>query len=101
MRRSLSLLCAGVIALSAAGCGISIPPKLQVRDNTSGRTYTTYEPWGVAERGVSYEFTDIETGQRIMVTNYDLKTLEDEKMVDEDSKEAKAFAAAKTRGGIK
>jgi hypothetical protein len=103
MRRLLSsLLCSGVLALFAAGCGgVNVPPKLEVRDVNSGRTYTTYKPWGEVEKGVGYGFTDIETGKRITLTNYELTTLEGEKSVAGDSAEAKAFEEAKARGGIK
>ena len=41
------------------GCATNIPPKLQVRDVGSGRTYTTYQPWGTVEKGVGYGFTEI------------------------------------------
>ena len=103
MRRSLtSLLCAGALSLSAIGCGgTTIPPKLGVRDTASGRSYTTYEPWGEVEKGVGYEFTDIDTGKRITLTNYELSTLEGKKSVPDDSADAAAFKEAKTRGGVK
>ena len=101
-RSLLTLICAGALALSAVGCGgTTIPPKLGVRDVASGRTYTTYEPWGEVEKGVGYEFTDIESGKRITLTNYELSTLEGEKSVSGDSAEATAFKEAKARGGVK
>jgi hypothetical protein len=62
--------CCGVV-----GCATTDPAKLQVRDTASGRTYTTYEPWGQITQGVGYEFTDIDTGSRITLTNYELRTL--------------------------
>jgi hypothetical protein len=89
-----------VLALFITGCGVNIPPKLEVRDVGSGRTYTTYQPWGEVERGVGYQFTDVETGRRINLTNYELRTLEGKKSVPGDSAEAQAYAAAKTRGGV-
>ena len=103
MRRSLArFLCAGALCLGAAGCGgTTIPPKLNVRDVASGRTYTTYEPWGEVEKGVGYEFTDIDTGKRITLTNYELSTLEGKKSVPDDSADAAAFKEAKARGGVK
>jgi hypothetical protein len=103
MRRSVfSLLCAGVLALSAVGCGgVNVPPKLGVRDVGSGRSYTTYEPWGEVEKGVGYGFTDIDSGKRITLTNYELSTLEGKKTVPGDSAEAQAFKEAKARGGVK
>jgi hypothetical protein len=93
----------GVLTLLPAlsGCGTSIPPRLQVRDPGSGRTYETYQPWGHVEKGVGYGFTDIETGRRVTLTNYELRTLEEKKTVPGDSPEAKAFAEAKVRGGVK
>ena len=53
MRRSFtSFLCASALCLGVAGCGgTTIPPKLGVRDVASGRTYTTYAPWGEVEKG--------------------------------------------------
>jgi hypothetical protein len=103
MRRSLaSFLCAGALSLGAVGCGgTNIPPKLGVRDVASGRTYTTYEPWGEVEKGVGYEFTDIDSGKRITLTNYELSTVEGKKSVPDDSADAAAFKEAKARGGVK
>ena len=85
----------------AAGCGTSIPPKLEVRDVSSGRSYVTYQPWGEVEKGVGYSFTDVETGRRINLQNYELSTLEGKKTVPGDSAEAKAFAMARARGGVR
>jgi hypothetical protein len=99
-RRSIARASLIAVVLFAAGCGTSIPPKLEVRDVTSGRTYTTYQPWGEVEKGVGYQFTDIETGRRINLQNYELRTLEGKKTVPGDSAEAKAYAAARTRGGV-
>ena len=103
MRRSFtSLLCASALCLGVAGCGgTTIPSKLGVRDTTSGRTYTTYEPWGEVEKGVGYEFTDIDSGKRITLTNYELSTVEGKKSVPDDSADAAAFKEAKARGGVK
>src|SRR4051812_30913360 len=95
----VSAACAGL--LFVAGCGVNIPPKLEVRDVGSGRMYQTYQPWGEVEKGVGYAFTDIETGRRINLTNYEIRTLESGKSVSGESAEAKAFAEAKTRGGVK
>jgi hypothetical protein len=36
-----------------------------------------------------------------MLTNYEVRTVEDEKSVAPDSADAKSFEAAKTRGGVK
>src|SRR5829696_5411043 len=100
--KHLSLAAVVVASALLTGCGgMQIPPKLQVRDVTSGRTYTTYEPWGKIEKGIGYEFTDIDTGNRITLTNYELKTLEGQKSVPGDSADAAAFKNAKTAGGIK
>ena len=103
MRRSLaSFLCAAALSLAAVGCsGTTIPPKLGVRDVASGRSYTTYEPWGEVEKGVGYGFTEIDSGKRITLTNYELSTLEGKKSVPGDSADAAAFKEAKARGGVK
>jgi hypothetical protein len=101
MRRAIAMFMGGVLVLSAAGCGVTIPPKLEVRDVSSGRTYQTYQPWGEVEKGVGYQFTDIETGRRINLQNYELRTLEGKKSVPGDSAEARAYATAKDRGGVK
>ena len=99
---AFTMLPAALLALALTGCGgTTIPPKLQVRDVASGRTYTTYQPWGQVEKGIGYEFTDAETGSRINLTNYELKTLEGQKSVPDDSAEASAFKQAKARGGVK
>jgi hypothetical protein len=90
----------GVLGLFAAGCTTDIPPRLQVRDVSSGRTYTTYQPWGEVTKGTGYEFTDIETGKHVTLTNYEISTLEGKKAVPNDSVDAKNFQAAKTRGGV-
>jgi hypothetical protein len=84
-----------------AGCSQEIPPKLEVRDVGSGRTYYTYQPWGEVTKGVGYEFTDIETGKRVNLTNYEVRTLESKKSVPADSPDATAFKEAKARGGVK
>jgi hypothetical protein len=91
-----SVMVVGVLA----GCGTNIPPKLEVRDPGSGRTYQTYQPWGQVEKGVGYGFTDIETGRRVTLTNYEITTLEAKKTVPADSPEAQAFKSAKQRGGL-
>ena len=104
MRRArwvVSVAGMGLVAGLLAGCGTKIPPRLQVRDPGSGRTYETYQPWGRVEKGVGYGFTDIETGRRVTLTNYELRTLEDQKTVPGDSPEARSFAEAKARGGVK
>ena len=101
MRSVLRGIAVGTVALALAGCGATIPARLQVRDVASGRTYTTYEPWGKVTKGVGYDFTDIESGNRITLTNYELSTLEGSKTVSGDSVEAKSFAEAKARGGVK
>jgi len=90
-----------VLSLLVAGCSQEIPPKLEVRDVSSGRTYNTYQPWGEVTKGVGYEFTDIETGKRVTLTNYELRTLETKKSFPGDSPDAKAFNEAKARGGVK
>src|SRR5688572_12970330 len=89
------------ILLAAIGCGVSVPPKLEVRDTGSGRMYTTYQPWGKVIRGTGYEFTDIDTGKRITLTNYEISTLEGKKSVPDDSADAASFKEAKARGGVK
>ena len=97
-RRTAAALIAA--ALFVGGCATEIPPKLEVRDVSSGRTYTTYQPWGKITKGVGYEFTDIDTGKHITLTNYELKTLESKKSVSNESAEASAYNQAKTRGGV-
>jgi hypothetical protein len=100
---------AGIALVAAAmltstvlvGCGVTIPPKLEVRDVSSGRTYQTYQPWGQVEKGIGYSFTDVETGRRVTLTNYELRTLESQKNVPGDSTDARAFEEAKVRGGLK
>src|SRR4051794_30958638 len=82
------------------GCGTNIPPRLEVRDPASGRTYQTYQTWGQVEKGVGYGFTDIETGRKVTLTNYEIKTIESQKSVAGNSAEAKAFQSAKARGGL-
>lgn len=92
----------GILATAIlTGCATNIPPKLEVRDPGSGRTYQTYKPWGQVEKGVGYQFTDLETGRKITLTNYEIKTLETEKSVPGDSPEAEAYTQAKERGGVK
>jgi len=88
------------ITLFVVGCATEIPPKLEVRDVSSGCTYTTYQPWGEVTKGVGYEFTDIDTGKHITLTNYELKTLEGKKSVPNESAEASSYTQAKTRGGV-
>ena len=101
MNRIVSVMVGGALALALAGCATTIPPKLQVRDTGSGRTYTTYQPWGKVTKGVGYDFTDIDTGNRITLTNYEIKTLEGQKSVPNGSPESKTYAEQKTRGGVK
>jgi hypothetical protein len=101
--RFLALALAIGAATTLIGCasGTSIPSRLEVRDTGSGRTYQTYEPWGEVEKGIGYQFTDIETGKRITLTNYEIKTLDGSKTVANDSPEAQKFKEAKVRGGMK
>jgi hypothetical protein len=101
MRRMIVLLVATTMCATATGCGVNIPPKLEVRDVGSGRTYTTYQPWGEVEKGVGYSFTDVDTGRRINLQNYELRTVEGKKSVPADSPEAKAYATARERGGVR
>jgi len=100
-RRQILLGTGSALFLILAGCATSIPPKLEVRDVASGRTYETYEPWGQVTKGIGYEFTDIDSGKRITLTNYELRTVENKKDVPNDSPDAKAFNDAKVRGGVK
>lgn len=88
------------LALAVTGCTTTIPPRIEVRDVSSGRMYNTYQPWGKVTKGVGYEFTDIETGSRVTLTNYEIRTLEAQKSVGTDTPEARAFKEAKARGGI-
>ena len=101
MRKLVAACLAGVFAVALTGCATEIPARLEVRDVTSGRTYQTYEPWGQVEKGMGYRFTDIQTGKRINLTNYELRTLEAKKSVDNNSSEATEFKEAKARGGVK
>jgi hypothetical protein len=95
------MIVVGTLAFALAGCTTTIPAKLQVRDVASGRTYTTYQPWGKVTKGIGYDFTDIETGNRVTLQNYELSTLEAAKSVGAGSVEEKEFDAAKARGGVK
>src|SRR5829696_5509611 len=101
MRSVVSVIAVGTLALVLTGCATSIPPKLQVRDVASGRTYTTYQPWGKVTKGIGYDFTDIDSGNRVTLQNYELSTLEGTKSVSGGSVEAKEYAAAQARGGVK
>jgi hypothetical protein len=101
MGGAIRLLLLGTLALVLVGCAATIPPKLEVRDTASGRTYSTYQPWGKITKGVGYEFTDIETGKRITLTNYEIATIEGKKSVPPGSVEAKSFEEQKARGGVK
>lgn len=101
MRKFYGLMLAGVVGLCVVGCSTTIPAKLEVRDTTGGRTYTTYQPWGKITKGVGYSFTDLESGKQITLTNYELKTLESEKTVPVESPEAKQFKNDKARVGAK
>src|SRR5690348_13983141 len=101
MQKLCMVVVLGMLAVAAIGCSTTIPPKLQVRDVSSGRTYTTYQNWGDVEKGVGYSFVDAETGNHITLSNYEVKTLDAQKSVPNDSPEAKAYEAAKARGGVK
>src|SRR5690349_5277438 len=101
MRRTWLSIALLPAALALAGCATQIPPRLEVRDVSSGRTYQTYKPWGQVEKGIGYGFTDIESGRKITLTNYEVRTLEDQKSVSPESPDAKSFEAAKARGGVK
>ena len=101
MRSVVRVIVVGTLAFTLAGCATSIPAKLQVRDVASGRTYTTYQPWGKVTKGIGYDFTDIETGNRVTLQNYELSTIEASKSVSGDSVDAKEFEAARARGGVK
>ena len=101
MRGAIGSILFVATALVIAGCAKTIPPKLEVRDTASGRTYSTYQPWGKITKGVGYEFTDIDTGKRITLTNYEIATIEGQKSVPGGSVEAKQFDDQKARGGVK
>jgi hypothetical protein len=101
MRQILKRLTVSAPLLFLLGCGVNIPAKLEVRDVASGTTYQTYQNWGQVEKGVGYGFTDAATGKHIMLTNYEVRTLESAKSVPGDSAEAKDFEAARQRGGVK
>jgi hypothetical protein len=98
---ALSLFLGALTTVVGCSSGTPIPSRLEVRDTGSGRTYQTYEPWGEVEKGIGYQFTDIETGKRITLTNYEIKTLDGSKTVANDSPEAQKFREAKVRGGMK
>ena len=98
---ALSLALGALTTVVGCSSGTPIPSRLEVRDTGSGRTYQTYEPWGEVEKGIGYQFTDIETGKRITLTNYEIKTLDGSKSVASDSPEAQKFREAKVRGGMK
>ena len=97
----LSLSIGAVTTIVGCASGTAIPAKLEVRDTGSGRTYHTYEPWGEVEKGVGYSFTDIDTGKKVTLTGYEVKTTDAAKTVANDSPEAAAFKESKTRGGMK
>jgi hypothetical protein len=101
MRGAIRSVLFVTIVIGLVGCATTIPPKLEVRDTASGRTYSTYQPWGKITKGVGYEFTDIDTGKRITLTNYEIATIEGQKSVSGSSVEAKQFADQKARGGVK
>ena len=101
MRNVLSGLLAVCVMIAVVGCSVKIPPKLQVRDVSTGKSYETYQPWGKVVKGAGYQFTDAETGKKITLTNYEVSTIESQKKVPADSAEAKEFKAAAERGGIK
>jgi hypothetical protein len=97
-RRSAALLIG--FSLFVGGCATEIPAKMQVTDVSSGKTYTTYEPWGKVDKGIGYKFTDIDTGKQITLTNYELKQVESKKSVPGDSPEATAYKQAQSRTGM-
>ena len=99
--RRICFIVVSALLLGLCGCSTDIPPELQVKDVGSGRIYTTYQPWGDVTKGIGYSFVDIESGNHITLTNYELKTIEGEKKVPSDSVDAKAFKEAKKRGGVK
>ena len=101
MRNVLTGLLAVCVMVALVGCSVKIPPKLQVRDVSTGKSYETYQPWGKVVKGAGYQFTDLETGKKITLTNYEVSTLEGEMKVPDKSPEAKAFKEAAARGGIK
>jgi hypothetical protein len=101
MRKVLSGLLAVGVMVAVIGCSVKIPPKLQVRDVSSGKSYETYQPWGEVIKGAGYQFTDIDSGKRITLTNYEVSTIEGAKKVPDKSPEATAFKEAKVRGGVK
>ena len=103
IKAALLPVAATAAMLTLVGCSnnTAIPAQIGVRDVASGRNYTTYQPWGQVEKGMGYEFTDVQTGKRVTLTNYELHTIAEPKSVPNDSLEAKEFAAAKARGGVK
>ena len=100
MKRQAAVAVVG-LALFVGGCATEIPAKMEVTDVSSGKMYHTYEPWGREDKGVGYKFTDIETGKKITLTNYELKQVESKKSVSGDSAEAKAFKEAEARGDVR
>lgn len=100
MKKKAAIAIVG-LTLFVGGCATEIPAKMEVTDVSSGKIYHTYQPWGEENKGIGYKFTDIETGKKITLTNYELKQVESKKSVPGDSAEAKAYKAAETRGDVR
>lgn len=91
-----SLVCS-LVLVAVSGCTTEIPARIEVKDVVTGKTFKTYETWGRPISGVGYRFTDVESGDTVTLTNYELHTVESKKIVDAKSPEAKAYAVDKAR----
>lgn len=100
-RRLVSFAFLSLATFGLSGCTENIPPKVEVRDVSSGTTFTTYQPWGKVEKGQGYTFTDITSGRRVTLNNYETRQVQSSMTVDSKSPEAIAFKEAKARGGVK
>lgn len=99
MIRKLTLAFVSTAFLFVAGCGQNVPAKLEVKDVSSGKTYTTYADLTKEEKGVGYKLYDIKSSASVTLTSYEIKTLEAEKTVDPKSPESLEYQAAKAKAG--
>lgn len=79
-----------ILAALIAGCGVHVPPKYQVTDVSSGKTFTTYGTWG-KENMLGYNFYDIDSGERIMLKSYQSKKISNGGFFPQGSPEAEEY----------
>ena len=99
MIRKLKLAFVSTAFLLVAGCGQNVPAKLEVKDVSSGKTYTTYADLTKEEKGIGYKLFDVTSSTSVTLTSYEVKTLEAEMTVDPKSAEALAYQTAKAKAG--